>query len=79
MPEHLISPHYNDASVSTLINHLQYGLPVWYAGTHDHICQTANPLWYKPGVGATNSKGVKRNWSLVNLMASSTKEMGEGN
>ena len=79
MPKHLISPHYNDAGASTLIDCLQYGLPIWHAGAHDRACQTANSLQYKPGVGATDGEGVERNWSSVDPMASSTKEMGKGN
>lgn len=79
MPEHLMSPHHDDTGTSTLIDRLQYGLPVWHAGAHDRACQTANSLRYKPGVGATDGEGIERNWSSVDPMASSTKEMGEGN
>lgn len=79
MPEHLASPHFDDTGVSTLPDRLQYGLPVWHAGAHDRVCQTANSLRYKTGVGATDGEGVERNWSSVDPMASSTKEMGEGN
>lgn len=78
LPEHLTSPHQEDGS-SNLLNRLQYGLPVWHAGAHDHACQTANSLRYKTGVGATDREGVERNWSSVDPMAASTKEMGEGN
>lgn len=79
VPEHLTSPHTNDDGASTLLGRLHYGLPVWHAGAHDRVCQTANSLRYKTGVGATDGEGVERNWSSVDPMAASTKEMGEGN
>lgn len=79
VPEHLTSPHDDTSGLLTLLSRLQYGLPVWHAGAHDRVCQTANSLCYKMGVRATNGEGVERNWSSVDGMASSTKEMGEGN
>lgn len=79
-PDHLTTPHIDeDTASTTLPSRLQYGLPVWHAGAHDRACQTANSLRYKTGVGATDGEGVERNWSSVNPMAASTKEMGEGN
>lgn len=80
LPQHLTSPHIDEnTGESTLLSRLQYGLPVWHAGAHDRACQTANSLRYKQGAAATDGEGVERNWSSVNPMAASTKEMTQGN
>ncbi|KAJ7215649.1 hypothetical protein C8J57DRAFT_1199378 [Mycena rebaudengoi] len=56
---------------------VQFGLPVWHAGSHD--CREDNSLNFKPGVGKTDGEGIERTWSVLNPAAFATKEMGLGN
>ncbi|KAJ7049316.1 hypothetical protein C8F01DRAFT_1002463 [Mycena amicta] len=57
---------------------LQFGLPVWHAAAHEASCQAANSLSHAVGVGRTDGEGIERTWAILNPMAYSTKEMGEG-
>ncbi|KAF7344274.1 CxC2 domain-containing protein [Mycena venus] len=56
---------------------VQFGLPVWHAGSHD--CREDNSLSFKPGVGKTDGEGIERTWAVLNPAALATKEMGLGN
>ncbi|KAF7319016.1 hypothetical protein HMN09_00237800 [Mycena chlorophos] len=58
---------------------IQFGLPVWHAAAHEVTCQMTHSLSYATGVGRTDGEGIERTWSVLNPMAFSTKEMGEGN
>lgn len=55
-----------------------YALPVWHAAAHETSCQTENSLSYAEGVGRTDGEGIERTWSVLNPLAYSTKEMGNG-
>ncbi|KAJ7852029.1 hypothetical protein B0H14DRAFT_2581072 [Mycena olivaceomarginata] len=55
-----------------------YALPVWHAAAHETSCQTENSLSYVEGVGRTDGEGIERTWSVLNPLAYSTKEMGNG-
>ncbi|KAJ7432735.1 hypothetical protein FB451DRAFT_1155630 [Mycena latifolia] len=57
---------------------IQYGLPVWHAGSHNEDCRNANSLSLKPGVGKSDGEGVERVWSVLNPIAFSTKDAGRG-
>ncbi|KAF7288129.1 CxC2 domain-containing protein [Mycena chlorophos] len=57
---------------------MQFALPVWHAAAHEVNCRTTNTLSYALGVGKTDGEGIERTWSLLNPIAWSTKEMGEG-
>ncbi|KAF8170461.1 hypothetical protein K438DRAFT_1729650 [Mycena galopus ATCC 62051] len=58
---------------------VQCALPVWHAGSHEEVCQSANSLSYKPGVGRSDGEGVERTWSVLNPAAFHTKDMSQGN
>ncbi|KAF7310021.1 CxC2 domain-containing protein [Mycena indigotica] len=58
---------------------LQFALPVWHAVAHESSCQAANSLTHAVGVGRTDGEGIERTWAILNPIAFSTKEMGEGN
>ncbi|KAF7290707.1 CxC2 domain-containing protein [Mycena indigotica] len=58
---------------------LQFALPVWHAVAHETSCQAANSLTHAVGVGRTDGEGIERTWAILNPIAFSTKEMGEGN
>ncbi|KAF7324858.1 CxC2 domain-containing protein [Mycena kentingensis (nom. inval.)] len=57
---------------------IQFALPVWHAAAHERSCQAANSLSHAVGVGRTDGEGIERTWAVVNPIAYSTKEMGEG-
>ncbi|KAK6993086.1 CxC2 domain-containing protein [Favolaschia claudopus] len=57
---------------------VQYGLPVWHAGSHNEDCQNENSLSFKVGVGRTDGEGIERTWSVLNPAAFSTKDAGTG-
>ncbi|KAJ7050115.1 hypothetical protein C8F01DRAFT_1264382 [Mycena amicta] len=59
--------------------HLTLVLPVWHAVAHERSCQATNSLTYAMGVGRTDGEGIERTWAILNPIAFSTKEMGEGN
>jgi hypothetical protein len=54
------------------------GIPKFHAPGHKQSCQTAYSLNVKPGVGRTDGEGIERNWSELNPIANSIKEMGPG-
>lgn len=58
---------------------VQCALPVWHAASHEEICQNANSLSFKPGVGKSDGEGVERTWAVLNPASYHTKDMGKGN
>ncbi|KAJ7076953.1 hypothetical protein C8R43DRAFT_966146 [Mycena crocata] len=58
---------------------LQCGLPVWHASSHEKSCQYLNSLSFLWGVGKSDGEGIERVWSIFNLIAWHTKDMGLGN
>ncbi|KAF7327632.1 CxC2 domain-containing protein [Mycena kentingensis (nom. inval.)] len=52
----------------------QYGMPP----PHDAGCQAAMSLSHLVGAGRTDGEGIERTWAILNPIAYSTKEMGEG-
>ncbi|KAF9491475.1 hypothetical protein BDN71DRAFT_1510315 [Pleurotus eryngii] len=58
--------------------HIKYAILKCHLHAHQVACQTPNSLNLKPGIGQTDGEGIERDWSLVNLAANSTKEMGAG-
>ncbi|KAJ7107316.1 hypothetical protein C8R43DRAFT_905790 [Mycena crocata] len=57
---------------------IQFALPVWHAVVHEVSCQTQNSLSYAVGVGRTDGEGIERTWAVLNPIALSPKEMGDG-
>ncbi|KAJ7093629.1 hypothetical protein C8R43DRAFT_908083 [Mycena crocata] len=57
---------------------IQFALPVWHAVAHEISCQSQNSLSYAVGVGRTDGEGIERTWAVLNPIAYSTKEMGDG-
>jgi len=57
---------------------LDVGVPKFHAPGHQPSCQSIYSLNVKPGVGRTDGEGIERNWSELNPIASSIKEMGPG-
>lgn len=57
---------------------VRYVIPKFHAGAHELKCQLPHSLNLMPGVGRTDGEGVERNWSEINPVANSTKEMGPG-
>jgi hypothetical protein len=54
------------------------GIPKFHAPAHQTSCQTVYSLNLKPGVGRTDGEGIERNWSILDPIAPSIKEMGPG-
>jgi hypothetical protein len=54
------------------------GIPKFHCPAHPEKCQVLHSLNIMPGVGRTDGEGIERNWSEVNPIAPSTKEMGPG-
>ncbi|KAJ7159135.1 hypothetical protein C8R43DRAFT_1124767 [Mycena crocata] len=59
--------------------HVQCGLPVWHASSHETECSNENSLGFLVGVGKTDGEGVERTWADLNPASYHTKEMGAGN
>lgn len=53
--------------------------PKFHLPAHVMHCQTRYSFNFIPHVGRTNSEAPERGWANINLVASSTKEMGPGN
>ena len=54
------------------------GIPKFHAPNHKEACQTVQSLNVKPGAARTDGEGIERNWSDLNPLAPSIKEMGPG-
>ena len=70
-------PHHLQLSDEALAN-TRYAIPKFHAAAHELKCQMPHSLNVMPGVGRTDGEGIERNWSEINPVASSTKEMGPG-
>ncbi|KAL0955400.1 hypothetical protein HGRIS_001647 [Hohenbuehelia grisea] len=57
---------------------LDFAIPKCHCPAHKPSCQTPHSLNLKPGAGRTDGEGIKRDWSSLNHVANSTKEMGPG-
>ncbi|KAF7314813.1 CxC2 domain-containing protein [Mycena kentingensis (nom. inval.)] len=79
-PDGISGPRCCETAIRTHLNRytLQFGLPVWHAAAHDAECQAAMSLSHAVGVGRTDGEGIERTWAILNPIAYSTKEMGEG-
>ena len=55
---------------------LQMFVPKFHLPAHKAKCHAPFSFNFAPGVGWTDGKGVERNWSLLNSIASSVLMMG---
>ncbi|KAH7917632.1 hypothetical protein BV22DRAFT_1108535 [Leucogyrophana mollusca] len=72
LPDELQVPLWLAASV------FMFGIPKFHCLAHQSRCAIPHSLNLMPGVGRTDSKGIERNWSEMNRVANSTKEIGPG-
>lgn len=72
LPENMHIP------VAVATTSFMFGIPKFHASAHDDGCSIPHSLNLMPGVGRTDGEGVERNWSEMNRVANSTKEMGPG-
>lgn len=56
----------------------RFAIPKCHCPAHKQECQTPHSLNLMPGVGRTDGEGIERDWSSLNPIANSTKEMGPG-
>jgi hypothetical protein len=57
---------------------IRYLIPKFHLPCHKLECQSSFSFNFRPGVGRTDGEGIERDWSIMNVAANSTKEMGEG-
>lgn len=57
---------------------IRYFIPKFHLPCHKLGCQSKFSFNLHPGVGRTDGEGIERDWSIMNMAASTTKEMGEG-
>ncbi|KAI5984696.1 hypothetical protein F5J12DRAFT_907939 [Pisolithus orientalis] len=72
LPEHLHLP------LAVVMLSFVFGILKFHAPAHSASCAIPHSLNLLPGVGCTNGKGVKHNWSEINCVTNSTKEMTSG-
>ncbi|KAI6151215.1 hypothetical protein BKA82DRAFT_3975358 [Pisolithus tinctorius] len=72
LPEHLRLP------LAVVASSFVFGIPKFHAPAHSASCAIPHSLNLLPGVGRTDGEGVERNWSEINRVANSTKEMTPG-
>jgi hypothetical protein len=53
-------------------------VPKFHLAAHILSCQLNFSFNLTPGVGRTDGEGIERDWSNLNPVASSTREMGPG-
>lgn len=53
-------------------------IPKFHLPAHQDGCQTPYSLNLKFGAGRVDGEGIERNWSEMNPVANSTREMGPG-
>ncbi|KAF9492640.1 hypothetical protein BDN71DRAFT_1420467 [Pleurotus eryngii] len=53
-----------------------FAIPKCHCPAHKQECQTPHSLNLMPGVRRTDGEGIERDWSSLNPIANSTKEMG---
>ncbi|KAG1898337.1 uncharacterized protein F5891DRAFT_1129535 [Suillus fuscotomentosus] len=64
--------------VVTAVAVFLFAVPKFHAPAHEEKCLTPHSLNLMPGVGCTDGEGIKRNWTEMNCVANSTKEMRPG-
>ncbi|KAF9501280.1 hypothetical protein BDN71DRAFT_1479795 [Pleurotus eryngii] len=69
-----LPPHLHIPSSVTL----DFAILKCHCPAHQTECQTPHSLNLKPGAGQMDSEGIKRDWSMINPAANSTKEMAPG-
>ncbi|KAG2097508.1 uncharacterized protein F5147DRAFT_777956 [Suillus discolor] len=73
IPEHLQVP------LTTAMLAFIFGIPKFHCPAHDIKCATPHSLNLIPGVSRMDhGEGIERNWSEMNRVANSMKEMGPG-
>ena len=55
-----------------------FGIPKFHVPAHLTVCALPHSLNLMPGVGCTDGEGIERNWSEINRVACSMREMGPG-
>ena len=63
---------------SLLERNLTFFVPKFHLPAHIEKCQTTFSFNFIPGIGCTDGEAPERGWENINLVASSTKEMGPG-
>lgn len=57
---------------------IHFFIPKFHLPCHKLECQSKFSFNLRCGVGRTDGEGIERDWSIMNMAASTTKEMGEG-
>lgn len=80
LSDHLASISTDEESADVYgVSDIQVALPIWHGDIHELDCKTKNSIQYQEGAGALDREVMECNWSILNLVAYLTKEMGEGN
>ncbi|KAI5988849.1 hypothetical protein F5J12DRAFT_786786 [Pisolithus orientalis] len=69
LPKHLCLP------LAIITSSFVFSIPKFHAPAHSASCAIPHSLNLLPGVGCTDGEGVKCNWSEINCVTNSTKEM----
>lgn len=67
-----------DMQLDTSNVRLRFTVPKFHLPAHGNSCRTRFSLNFLPEVGRTYGEGVEQEWSHINGIASSTKEMAPG-
>lgn len=57
---------------------LLLAVPKFHLPAHGDSCQSSYNLTYMVGAGWVDGEGIERGWSLMNSIATATREMGPG-
>lgn len=57
---------------------IEAAIPKFHLPAHQDMCQIPYSLNFKFGVGRVDGEGIERNWSEMNPVANSMREMGPG-
>lgn len=57
---------------------LLLAVPKFHLPAHGDSCQSSYNLTYMVGAGRVDGEGIERGWSLMNSIATATREMGPG-
>lgn len=72
LPDHLHLP------LAVVTASFMFGIPKFHAPAHSLQCAMPHSLNLMPGVGCTDGEGIECNWSEINHVVNSMKEMGPG-
>ncbi|KAI6020717.1 hypothetical protein BKA83DRAFT_28289 [Pisolithus microcarpus] len=72
LPNHLHVP------LTVVASSFMFGIPKFHVPAHAALCAIPHSLNLMPGAGCTDGKAVEHNWSEINCVTNSTKEMGCG-